>query len=71
MLENVIEAVKRIVPVLGFFGYQPLACTHRQGLRSDLERLENNTVSSLIDSLKRRGVADDVIQEALSEAVGG
>ncbi|MEO1396288.1 MAG: hypothetical protein AAFV90_25620 [Cyanobacteria bacterium J06634_5] len=72
MPENVIEDLKRIAPVLGFSGYQPLARTYiGQGLRSDLERLENDTVSSLIDSLKRHGVEDDVIQEALNEVVNG
>ena len=70
MPEDVIEDLKRIAPILGFSGYQPLARTYiGQGLRSDLERLENDTVSSLIDSLKRRGVGEDVIQEALSEVV--
>jgi hypothetical protein len=38
-----------------------------QGLRADLERLENHTVSALIASLKRHGVSDEVIHEALSE----
>lgn len=71
MPEDVIEDLKRIAPLLGFSGYQPLARTYiGQALRSDLERLENDTVSSLIDGLKRRGVGDDVIQAALSEAVG-
>ena len=70
--EDVIEDLKRIAPVLGFSGYQLLARTYiGQGLRSDLERLENDTVSSLIDSLKRHGVEDDVIQEALNEVVNG
>ena len=70
MPEDVIEDLKRIAPILGFSGYQPLARTYiGQGLRSDLERLENDTVSSLIDSLKRRGVGDNVIQEVLNEIV--
>ena len=71
MPEDVIEDLKRIAPLLGFSGYQPLARTYiGQGLRTDLERLENDTVSSLIDSLKRHGVGEDVIQEALSEVTG-
>lgn len=72
MPEDVIEDLKRIAPILGFSGYQPLARTYiGQGLRSDLERLENDTVSALIDSLKRHGVRDEVIQEALNEVVNG
>ena len=38
-----------------------------QGLRADIERLEGDTVSALIASLKRHGVSDEVIQEALGE----
>lgn len=68
MPEYVIEDLKRVAPALGFSGYQPLARTYiSQGLRADLERLDNDTVSALINSLKRRGVGDEVIQAALSE----
>ena len=72
MPEDVIEDLKRIAPLLGFSGYQPLARTYiGQGLRSDLERLETDTVSSLIESLKRHGVGDDILQESLMEVVNG
>lgn len=68
MPEDVIEDLKRIAPLLGFSGYQPLARAYiGQGLRADLERLEGETVSALIASLKRRGVSDAVLQEALRE----
>ncbi|MEQ9367756.1 MAG: hypothetical protein RIG63_01815 [Coleofasciculus chthonoplastes F3-SA18-01] len=66
--EDVVEDLKRVAPLLGFSGYQPLIRAYiGQGLRADLERLEGDTVSALIASLKRRGVSDDVIQDALSE----
>jgi len=66
--EDVIEDLKRIAPLLGFSGYQPLMRAYiGQGLRSDLERLEDDTVSILVASLKRHGVSDEVINEALSE----
>ncbi|MDJ0796141.1 MAG: hypothetical protein QNJ51_04775 [Calothrix sp. MO_167.B12] len=72
MPEDVVEDLKRIAPILGFSGYQPLIRAYiGQGLRADLERLENSTVDALIASLKRRGVSDDVINEALSEVVHG
>ena len=72
MPADVIEDLKRIAPLLGFSGYQPLARTYiGQGLRADLERLESDTVSSFIDGLKRRGVGDDVIQESLNEVTKG
>ncbi len=69
MPEDVIEDLKRLAPILGFSGYQPLARAYiGQGLRADLERLEGDTVSALIASLKRHGVSDEVLQKALGEA---
>ncbi|MEG3439960.1 hypothetical protein V0288_22725 [Pannus brasiliensis CCIBt3594] len=66
--EDVIEDLKRIAPLLGFSGYQPLMRAYiGQGLRADLERLENDPIASLIDSLKRQGVSDEVINNALNE----
>ncbi|MBN3891661.1 MAG: hypothetical protein HWQ43_21735 [Nostoc sp. JL31] len=66
--EDVIVDLKRIAPLLGFSGYQPLVRAYiGQGLRVDLERLEGDTISALIASLKRHGVSDEVIHEALSE----
>ena len=70
--EDVVEDLKRLAPLLGFSGYQPLVRAYiGQGLRADLERLENHTVSALIASLKRHGVSDEVIHEALSEVAHG
>jgi hypothetical protein len=66
--EDVVEDLKRVAPLLGFSGYQPLARAYiGQGLRADLERLENDTVLALVESLKRHGVSDEVLQEALRE----
>ncbi len=68
MPEDVIEDLKRIAPLLGFSGYQPLIRAYiGQGLRVDLERFESETVTALVASLKRRGVSDVVIDEALNE----
>jgi len=68
MPEDVIEDLKRIAPLLGFSGYQPLVRAYiGQGLRADLERLDGDTVSVLIASLKRHGVSEELIQEALAE----
>lgn len=66
--EDVVEDLKRIAPVLGFSGYQPLIRAYiGQGLRSDLERLENETITALIESLKSQGVSEEVINQALSK----
>ncbi|QLE54911.1 hypothetical protein [Nostoc sp. TCL26-01] len=68
--EDVIEDLKRVAPLLGFSGYQPLIRAYiGQGLRADLERLEGDPVSVLIASLKRHGVSDDVINNALMDIV--
>ena len=68
--EDVVEDLKRIAPLLGFSGYQPLIRAYiGQGLRIDSDRFESQTLTALIASLKRRGVSDEVIAEALSEVV--
>ncbi|MBD2600387.1 hypothetical protein [Microcystis viridis] len=70
--EDVIEDLKRVAPLLGFSGYQPLIRAYiGQGLRADLERLEGDTISALVASLKRHGVSDELLQEALSEVTQG
>lgn len=52
--EDVLEGLKKVAPLLGFSGYQPLVRAYiGQGLRADLERLDGYTVSMFIASLKR------------------
>ena len=66
--EDVIEDLKRIAPLLGFSGYQPLIRAYiGQGLREDLERLEGDNLSAFIESLKRRGVSEKIVNEALQD----
>ena len=68
MPEDVIEDLKRVAPLLGISGYQPLIRAYvGQCLRRDLERLESDAVSGLVASLKRRGVSDSIIEEALAD----
>jgi hypothetical protein len=63
---DVIEDLKRVAPLRGFSGYQPLVRAYvGQGLRMDLERLENDTIAALVESLKKHGVSEEVINEAL------
>lgn len=65
---DVIADLKRVAPLRGFSGYQPLVRAYvGQGLRMDLERLENDTVAALVQSLKRHGVSEEAINEALAE----
>jgi hypothetical protein len=68
--EDVLEDLKKVAPLLGFSGYQLLIHAYiGQGLRVDLERFESETVTALVASLKRRGVSDAVIEEALNEVI--
>ena len=67
--DDVIEDLKLLAPVLGFSGYQPLLRAYvGQGLRRDLAKLEKDQVRLVVDGLRRRGVADHVISEAVAEA---
>ncbi len=67
--EDVIEDLKEIAPSLGFSGYQPLIRAYiGQGLRKDQARMENSPVQILAESLRRHGIADQVISAALAEA---
>jgi len=66
--EDVIEDLRTIAPSLGFSGYQPLIRAYiGQGLRKDLARLGNDQVSLVVESLRRHGVDDQVIAEAIAE----
>lgn len=69
MPDDVIEDLKLLAPELGFSGYQPLIRAYiGQGMRKDLKKLEADKVSALISGLKKRGVSDKVIKEAIREA---
>lgn len=66
---DVIEDLKRVAPLKGFAGYQPLIRAYvGQGLRVDLEQIDTDPMISLVESLKRHGVSEAIIQEALTEA---
>ena len=69
MPEDVVEDLKRVAPVLGFSGYQPLIRAYiGQGLRQDLERLDRNPgLERLVESLRRQGVAEEVLNAAMAE----
>jgi hypothetical protein len=67
--ESVIESLKEIAPSLGFSGYQGLIKAYiSKGLREDLERLEGSQVQALTESLRKQGVADELISAAIAEA---
>lgn len=69
MPEDVIEDLKQVAPTLGFSGYQPLIRAYiGQGLRRDLARLDNDKVQVLAESLRRHGVDERLIAQAIAEA---
>jgi hypothetical protein len=69
MPEDIIDDLKALAPTLGFSGYQPLIRAYiGQGLRKDLARLEHDQVKLVVESLRRHGVDDRVIAEAIAEA---
>ena len=70
MPEDVVEDLKKVAPLLGFSGYQPLIRAYiGQCLRVDLERFESATITALVASLKRQGVSDTTIEAALKEVI--
>jgi len=67
MQEDVIEDLKRIAPMLGFSGYQPLMRAYiGQGLRADLEKLESAPITRLIENLKAQGIPDETLAKAVA-----
>lgn len=70
MPQDVIDDLKRVAPLLGFSGYQPLIRGYvGQGLRRDLEHIEGPPdVGRIVRSLRRHGVAETVIKSAVRES---
>ncbi len=68
MPEDVIEDLRQVAPTLGFSGYQPLIRAYvGQGLRRDLSRLDTDKVQVLAESLRRHGVDERLIAQAIAE----
>lgn len=66
---DVVDDLKLVAPVLGHSGYQPLIRAYvGRGLREDLERLEGSDLDALVASLRRRGVDEAVLAQAVAEA---
>ena len=55
----------------GFTAYQTLLKSYiSEGLRRDEVQFDQHTTRKLAQALKRRGVADKVLQEAMAEIAG-
>jgi len=65
---DVVESLKTIAPTRGFTAYQTLLKSYiSEGLRRDEAEFEQQTTRKLAEALKRRGVAESLLQEALAE----
>jgi hypothetical protein len=65
---DVVDSLKAIAPTRGFSGYQALLKSYiSEGLRRDEAEFDQYTARKLADALKRRGVSENVLRDALSE----
>lgn len=65
---NVVESLKAVAPMRGFTAYQTLLKSYiSEGLRRDEAQFDQHTAHKLAEALKRRGVAENVLEEALAE----
>jgi hypothetical protein len=65
---DVVESLKAVAPMRGFTAYQTLLKSYiSEGLRRDEAQFAQQTARKLAEALKRRGVAEKVLQEALAE----
>ena len=66
--EDVVDDLKFVAPALGFSGYQPLIRAYvGRGLRADLERFDGYGPQSLIENLRRHGIDESVLAQAIAE----
>ena len=66
--EDVVDSLKALAPMRGFAGYQTLLKSYiSEGLRRDEAQFDQHTAQRLAEVLKRRGVAERLLQEALDE----
>jgi predicted DNA binding CopG/RHH family protein len=65
---DVVESLKTVAPMRGFTAYQTLLKSYiSEGLRRDEVQFDQHTARKLAEALKRRGVAEKVLQEAMAE----
>jgi hypothetical protein len=69
ILVDVLESLKRIAPIRGFSAYQTLLKSYiSEGLRRDEATADQHSVQKLTEALRRRGVKEEVLREAIAEA---
>ncbi|MCX7086574.1 MAG: hypothetical protein NTV00_00815 [Methylococcales bacterium] len=66
--EDVVESMKTIAPLRGFSGYQALLKSYlSEGLRRDEAEFMLSKEARLIAALKKRGVSESLLEEAVRE----
>ncbi len=66
---DVVESLKAIAPTRGFSAYQTLLKSYiSEGLRRDEAEADQYTIQKLSEALRRRGVKEKVLREAIAEA---
>jgi hypothetical protein len=65
---DVVESLKEIAPMRGFAAYQTLLKSYiSEGLRRDEAEFDQQSARKLAEALKRRGVPESIVNEALAE----
>jgi hypothetical protein len=66
---DVVESLKTIAPTRGFTAYQTLLKSYiSEGLRRDEAQADLETLRKLTEALRRRGVKESVLRDAMAEA---
>ena len=66
---DVVESLKAIAPMRGFTAYQTLLKSYiSEGLRRDEAQADQVAIQKLSEALRRRGVKENVLREAIAEA---
>ena len=66
---DVVESMKAIAPKLGLAGYQTLLKSYlSEGLRRDEARFNLHSQERLVEALKKHGVPQELLDEAVREA---
>ena len=69
---DVVESLKAIAPTRGFSAYQTLLKSYiSEGLRRDEAEFDQQSARKLAEALKRRGVSETLLKEALAEVQHG
>ena len=70
--EDVIEDLKKIAPMLGMSGYQPLIRFYiGKGMRESLTELHGSQWERLAEILSQRGMTEDQVAEIIAQARNG